>query len=559
MTGIDPANDFPVYLAMATNDIATVYAAGGSSSGDPVVFKTINAGTSWTNSFHASGNQNIATGWSGEGGDRGWGYGEIVLGLGVAPNDSAKVLFTDLGFVHRSSDGGANWSQAYVRPADQHPAGTTAIAKKAYHSIGLENTSCWQLVWSDAQNVFAAFTDIKGCRSTDGGVTWSFNYTGHDANTMYRIARQPTTGVLYAGTSNIHDLYQSTRLADAQLNASDAQGKVLFSADKGATWQTLHLFSHPVFWVALDPTAPNRLYASIVHSTVGGIFVSDNIQNGAASTWTKLSNPPQTEGHPATIVVLNDGKVLCTYSGRRTSSGFTASSGVFVYNPATQTWSDVSDNGMRYWTKDLVVDPADATQNTWYVAVFSGWGGAPNGRGGLYRTIDRGAHWTRISALDRVSSITFNPADATEVFLTTETEGLWHTTNIRAATPVFTQVSSYPFRQPERVFYNPFAPGELWVTSFGHGMMVGAVAVDPMAGFSLSIAAVPGQPAQMKLLFGPILANTTYVPEWSADLGAGSWAPLTTSTQSDIGNQRTVTDTAAAGPRKFYRIRITQP
>jgi hypothetical protein len=559
-TGFDLANDFPMYLAMAGNDIATVYAAGGSSSGDPVVFKTTNAGVSWTNTFHCDNNANIATGWSGRGGDRDWSYGEIALGLGVAPNDSSRVLFTDLGFVHRTSDGGANWRQAYVSPADQHPAGTTAIAKKSYHSNGLENTSCWQMIWSDAQNVFAAFSDIRGVRSTDGGVTWSFNYTGLAANTTYRLVRHPTTGVLYAGTSAIHDLYQSTRLADAQLNANDAEGKVLFSADKGATWQTLHAFNHPVFWVCLDPNAPNRLYASVVHSTAGGIFVSDNIQNGAASTWTKLPNPPRTEGHPASIVVLNDGKVVCTYSGRRTNSGFTASSGVFVYTPGTPgTWVDVSDPGMRYWTKDIVLDPSDAAQNTWYVGVFSGWGGAPNGLGGLYRTTDRGAHWTRINALDRVTSVTFNPADANEAYLTTEVNGLWRSANIHAAAPDFALVANYPFRQPERVFYNPFAPSELWVTSFGHGMMLGASAVDPLAGFSLRIAPVAGQPKQMNLIFDPILGGCTYTPEWTGDLAVGGWATLTTATQSDTGNQRTVTDTAATGARKFYRIRITQP
>ena len=29
-----------------------------------------------------------------------------------------------------------------------------------------------------------------------------------------------------------------------------------------------------------------------------------------------------------------------------------------------------------------------------------------------------------------------------------------------------------PFRQPERVFFNPFNPNEVWVTSFGGGVMV---------------------------------------------------------------------------------------
>lgn len=475
MTGIDPANDFLMFLAMASNDINTVYAGGSNQASFgqvPEIMKTSDGGLHWSNVFRAANNQNINTGWSGRGGDRDWSYGEIVLGLGVAPNNSSKVVFTDLGFAHRTSDGGTTWQQAYVSTADQHPVNTTAIAGGSYHSIDLENTSAWQVLWADAQTLFAGFSDIKGIRSTDGGTTWSLKYTGHNANTMYRVVKHPTTNTLYSGTSNIHDMYQSTRLANSPLDNNDSNGKVIFSTDKGATWQDLHVFNHPVFWVALDPNAPNRMYASVVHSTAGGVYVSQDIQNGSASTWTKLPNPPRTEGHPACIVVLNDGKVVCSYSGHRTTA-FTASSGVFLYNPTANTWSDVSDPGMLYWTKDVVLDPTDSAQATWYACVFSGWGGPPNGLGGLYKTTDRGVHWTRINALDRVTSITFNPADTNEVFLTTETEGLWHTANIHVASPVFSRVTNYPFRQPERVYYNPYNANEVWVTSFGNGLRVG--------------------------------------------------------------------------------------
>lgn len=474
--GTDTNSDFLMFIAMATNDLNTVYAGGSkyTTAGNvPGVMKTTDGGANWTNVFLAANNANITTGWSGQGGDRNWGYGEVVFGLAVAPSNSAKVVFTDMGFMHNSADGGATWRQAYTSPADQHPPGVTAIAKQTYHSIGVEDTSGWQVFWSDPTNVFAAFTDISGIRSTDGGNGWSFNYTGHAANTMYRAVIQPGSGVICAGTSDIHDMYQSTRLADYPLDNGDANGKILFSTDKGATWQLLHFFGHPVFWLCLDPNDPNTLYASVVHSTSGGIFVSTNIQAGANSVWTKLPNPPRTEGHPACVQVLNDGQVVCTYSGHRTPSGFSASSGVFVFDPIQRTWRDVSAPGMLYWTKDFVLDPADPAQNTWYVAVFSGWGGPPNGLGGLYRTTDRGAHWSKINALDRVTSITFNPANVKEAYLTTETSGLWNTANIRAATPVFNLVANYPFRQPERVFFNPYDLNEIWVCSFGDGLMVG--------------------------------------------------------------------------------------
>jgi hypothetical protein len=174
--------------------------------------------------------------------------------------------------------------------------------------------------------------------------------------------------------------------------------------------------------------------------------------------------------------VLNDGKVVASFSGRRNSTGnFTSSSGVFLFNPATNAWQDVSAPGMYYWTKDVVVAPDDATQNTWYGCVFSGWGGPPNGLGGLYRTSNRGQAWTKLtdSQFDRVTSITFNPLNTKQVYLTTEQQGLWMTQDISVANPVFEQVNSYDYRQPERVFFNPYKPGEIWVSSFGNGIRTG--------------------------------------------------------------------------------------
>ena len=473
MSGISVGTDYLMLVAMASNDINTVYLGGSNSSGVPNIMKSTNGGLTWAHAFNVSSNQNIVTGWCGTGGDRGWGYAECPFGLAVSPQDPSRVVFSDFGFVHVSSNGGASWRQAYVASSDQNPAGSNTPQRKAYHSIGLENTTCWQIFWIDQQNMFACFSDIRGVRSTDGGASWSFNYTGHSANTMYRIVRHPSTGKLYAATSNVHDMYQSTRLQDNLLDANDAEGKIIYSTNGGAAWRLLHAFGHPVFWVTTDPTDANRMYASVIHSTQGGIFVSNNIQNDSLSTWTRVALPPRTEGHPASIVVLNDGTVVCTFSGRRNPSGnFTASSGVYVSSDHGSIWIDRSDNGMRYWTKDIVVDPNDPNQNTWYVGVFSGWGGPPNGLGGLYRTTNRGVAWTRISDLDRVTSCTFNPLNSNELYLTTETNGLWRSEDISTATPSFSLVVSYPFRQPERVFFNPHDPTEMWVSSFGSGMKV---------------------------------------------------------------------------------------
>lgn len=479
--GLNFSNDFVMYAAMAENDINTIYLGGHDNNlGAPLVCKSADAGVTWNKVFNTTNNANIITGWEGAGGDKAWSWSENCFGITVAPGNSNKVLFGSFSNVESTTDGGSTWKQAYVSNADQHPAGNNTPPKQTYTSIGLENTTCWQVFWQDQNTMLGCFSDIGGIRSSDGGNKWGFTYNGFSVNSLYRVVKA-TNGNLYGACSNIHDIYQSTRLADAQLDASDANGKIVFSSD-GTNWSTLHSFGHPVYWLATDPNNSERMYASVIHfggtqgAQQGGIYMTNNLSSGAASTWVKLSNPPRTEGHPAAIAVLQDGSMVCTFSGRRNPSGsFTNSSGLFVYSPGTDSWSDKSDPGMHYWTQDVIIDPSDATQNTWYVAVYSGWGGAPNGLGGLYKTTDRGNNWVKLtgSQFDRVTSITHNPQNTNQAFLTTETQGLWVSNNMNTASPLWEVVDSYPFRQPQRVFFNPFNPADMWVTSFGNGMKTG--------------------------------------------------------------------------------------
>ena len=195
MNGIVINTDYLMFVSSAQNDINTAYLAGSNSSGYPNIMKTTNAGNNWTRVFNTANNQNIFTGWSGQGGDRGWGYGECAFGVAVAPNNINKVIFTDFGFIHRTSNGGSTWYQAYLSPSDQNPSGSNTPIGKYYHGIGLENTTTWQLFWRDSSNLFACFSDIKAIRSTDAGNSWSFNYTGLNANSTYRMAKHPSTAL----------------------------------------------------------------------------------------------------------------------------------------------------------------------------------------------------------------------------------------------------------------------------------------------------------------------------------------------------------------------------
>lgn len=57
------------------------------------------------------------------------------------------------------------------------------------------------------------------------------------------------------------------------------------------------------------------------------------------------------------------------------------------------------------------------------------------------------------------------------------------------------------------------------------------------------------------------LVNTgrSYIVQYNDALVAGGWQALTGFTQADSGATRTITDNAAPGARRFYRVVVTSP
>ena len=467
------AGDHPFFAGASRANVSVAYLAGGSDAGVPVVYRTADGGAHWSQVFLTTNNQNIATGWSGVGGARGWGYGEYALGFAVSPVDSNRAIITDLGFAHATSDGGATWHQAYVRPAYENAANSTIPLSKSYLSAGLENTTCWGLTWSDASNVFASFTDIRGVRSADGGSTWSFDYTGHTQNTMYRCVRHPVTGVLYAATSSVHDLYQSTYLQDSRIDGG--AGLVLFSSDKGKTWQTLHNFGHVVCWVALDPTNANRLYASVAHSSAGGIYVSSNINLGASFHVDQGGRQP----------AANPGPPLHHRGSQRRDPRGGLLGAARLGRRLHGQLGPLREHQRRY---DL-----DRPERRGHALLDQRPRGGPRRRlaehlvrGGLQR-LGRRAQRPRRPLQDH------RPRGALEPHPHPRPRGVVHhqprerLRDVRhhggrgalddlqphRTTPAFSQVAGYPFQHPVRVLYDPYQAGRVWVTSFGYGICMG--------------------------------------------------------------------------------------
>ena len=63
----------------------------------------------------------------------------------------------------------------------------------------------------------------------------------------------------------------------------------------------------------------------------------------------------------------------------------------------------------------------------------------------------------------------------------------------------------------------------------------------------------------MQIVFSPVVAGRTYTVVSKSNLSDPAWVPLATSTQSDNGQQRTVTDLNFSGAKKFYRVSVSKP
>jgi hypothetical protein len=99
--------------------------------------------------------------------------------------------------------------------------------------------------------------------------------------------------------------------------------------------------------------------------------------------------------------------------------------------------------------------------------------------------------------------------------------------------------------------------GDSWNNLFEY--TAGLVPTDAASRFHISIAPVPGQPLQKRIIFSPVNTGRTYTVQTSSTLNTGSWPALTGVTSSDAGSVRTVTDLNAGGARKFYRVEVVKP
>ena len=249
-------------IALHPNAPATWYVAAGSGG----VWKTVNAGTTWSSIFDGQGSYSIgclavdprnpSTVWVGT--------GENVGGRHVGFGDG----------LYRSRDGGASWERVGLE--DSEHIGTIAIDPRDS-----------QVVYVAAQGPLWSADGQRGVyKTTDGGTTWAQVLAGSNewtgANEVHVDPRDPD--VVYAS------MHQRLRTVAALVNGGPGSG-IYKSTDAGITWSELTrgLPDEDLgkIGLALSPQDPSVIYATVeLAHRKGGFFRSTD----AGESWERRND-----------------------------------------------------------------------------------------------------------------------------------------------------------------------------------------------------------------------------------------------------------------------------
>lgn len=338
-------------IEIVQDDPATWYVAVGSGG----VWKTENAGTTWTSLFDGQGSYSIGS-------------------LGLDPNDSNRIWVgtgentgsRHLGFgdgIYLSNDGGKNWEKKGLEESSQ-------LSTIIVHPDD-PNT-----VWVAAQGPLWSPGGQRGVyKTTDGGETWenvlsAGEYTG--ATDLLIDPRNPDR--LYAA------LWQRHRTVAAYVGGGPESG-LYKSEDGGETWEELKTGlpkgNMGKIGMAISPMQPDVLYAAIeLDRREGGVWRSTD----RGASWTKMSDQVSggTGPHYYQELYANPHKFDLIYLVSNTSQ---------ISHDGGKTWSDLN-NELKHVDDHAIAFRADDPD---YIMFGSD--------GGLYESYDHTKTWRFIDNL----------------------------------------------------------------------------------------------------------------------------------------------------------------
>jgi len=315
-------------------------------------------------------------------------FGGDVADVGASPTNASIAIAgiapsSGSGTVFRSIDGGASWTEVAALTGQ-------STYDVEFDSLGRCYIGTIDGVW----------------RSADDGATWTNLPLGIGLNDqVFEITIDPTNDAnLWVG------------VADALGNQTQT---LLHSIDSGATWTNRAPAGGPYTFtgIELDVGTPGKVFAAWSGAFGGGgVFVSGD--NGLS--WANRS--AGLPGNPMEDLVF-DGTTLYLCGGQLFGS---QDVGVWSTTNDGMTWTQLSNAGWPLLAiTDLELDPAAPGR------ILCTSLGA-----GLFESLDSGATWSfgvGVTSILSGRSVQISPTSASTLFLGTDSNAVWRSTNGGAA------------------------------------------------------------------------------------------------------------------------------
>lgn len=406
----------------------------------------------------------------------GWGWSGGPDDIVCGPTQPERVFFTNGGNGYVSTNSGANWAAMF----------TDEVAKPFYRGRNAEVLTCYQVYNDpfDQKRRWIAYTDIGLFTSADSGSSWALAAKGSAwQNTCYELALDPAVpGKAYGAWSNFHDL-PHWKMTQRDVNRS--RGGVCETQDYGMTWKPIGAEGGLITdrgtctTIVLDPSSPKEtrtLYAGFLDR---GVFKS--VDGG--KTWKDANQglPESPRRNVWRLARHPDGTLYCAITANFPNKKHVPG-GLFRSTDGAATWQAVGADQPFDWIFGLRLDPRDS--RTLYISCFEvPPEGAPalgtqvpwikgNGHGGVYKTSDGGATWSKILDRPYCWDVSVDPNKPDTIYACTFNGGIHRSTD---AGKTFVPLAEPPFVCTHRVTVEPGDDSVIWVTTFGGGVWKGKI------------------------------------------------------------------------------------
>ena len=291
--------------------------------------------------------------------------GAPIFWLAIDPITSATLYAVTSSGLFKSTDGGASWSAKNQLPTDGSILSVyiDPIHPSTIYAVGNRTGS---FSTPPAGVIF---------KSADGGTSWAAMntvpvtvFSGFPDNPLAIDPVNPNT--IYA--------------ASPGYGTAAGYGSIAKSTDGGQSWQAVHAGSVGIpsnallRSLAIDPTAPSTVYAS--YADAGGSGVMKSTDGG--QNWNIATAVTSTDVFFHAQIAIDPSAPSTIYAAY--SDSLTELGGILKSTDSGQTWNAANAGLSNFNIHLLAVDSRNAS------TVYASEGDA------LFKSVDRGAHWSNI-------------------------------------------------------------------------------------------------------------------------------------------------------------------